>query len=416
MRKIVSIIKVEISIPEAVNALKRIRDNRIKAFDELSNEVKSAVSTYINELLQTEMELFLGQPDQADNKRNGYKEREYTFKGIGTVRIRMPQARKKGFESALVPKSERIDPRLKEDIAILSLAGLSTRTLSMLSNRLLNVEVSKDTVAASLELVSEKACQWLIRPLQDEYWALYIDGTNFRLQRRGSTESEPSLVVLGVNSDGYRSILAIEPGYKDSAECWRTVFKELKNRGLKSQKIRIGVMDGLPGLEKVFREEFPNAVTQRCWVHSLKNSLNKCAKRYRAAFKLLADEVMYASSQNAARVQFAELKQAMGDDCKRAVACLEKDLESLLAHYAFEKSYWRALRTTNPIERINKELKRRLKPMESVGEQTLEVMVAFVALRLEMNWRRNPVNAQHFEKLQYVKPNAIEEVAKEITE
>ena len=128
MRKIVSIIKVEISIPEAVNALKRIKENRIKAFDDLSHEIKSAVSTYINELLQTEMALFLGQPDQTDNKRNGYKERNYTFKGIGTVRIRMPQARKKGFESALVPKCERVDPRLKEDIAILSLAGLSTRT------------------------------------------------------------------------------------------------------------------------------------------------------------------------------------------------------------------------------------------------------------------------------------------------
>ena len=163
------------------------------------------------------------------------------------------------------------------------------------------------------------------------------------------------MVVLGVNTSGYRSILSIEPGYKDDAECWRTVFKELKARGVDSKKVRIGIMDGLPGLERVFREEFPHAVTQRCWVHALKNALNKCTKRSREAFKKLADEVQYASSQNAARAAFSKLKEVMAGEAKNAVHCLEKDLESLLAHYAFEKSYWRALRTTNPIERVNKE-------------------------------------------------------------
>ena len=125
---------------------------------------------------------------------------------------------------------------------------------------------------------------------------------------------------------------------------------------------------------------------------------------------------MFANSQNAARRAFSELKKAMGDDGRRAVACLEKDLESLLAHYAFERSYWRALRTTNPIERVNKEIKRRTKSMESLGEKTLEVLVAFVALKLEFNWRRNPVNAGHFEKLTYVKQNALEEVVQKLTD
>ena len=416
MRNFMSIIKIEVSIPEAISALKRFKNDRVKALEELSTAYKTSVENCLNDLLKAEMSLFLGQPEQSDNKRNGYKERSYTFKGIGTVQVRMPQARNGGFESQVVPKHERIDPRLKEDVAVLHLAGLSTRTIAMVSKRLLNVEVSKDLVTGSLTLISEKASQWLKRPLTDEYWALYIDGTNFRLQRRGSTEGEPSLVVLGVNTSGYRSILSIEPGYKDDAECWRTVFKELKARGVDSKKVRIGIMDGLPGLERVFREEFPHAVTQRCWVHALKNALNKCTKRSREAFKKLADEVQYASSQNAARAAFSKLKEVMAGEAKNAVHCLEKDLESLLAHYAFEKSYWRALRTTNPIERVNKEFKRRLKVMESVGENTLEVMVAFVALKLEMNWRRNPVNAKHLEKLQYVRPNAVEEVIQEISE
>jgi len=173
-------------------------------------------------------------------------------------------------------------------------------------------------------------------------------------------------------------------------------------------------MDGLPGLEKVFREEFPNAVTQRCWVHSLKNALNKCPKRLREAFKLLADKIMYAAGQNDARKAFGHLKSQMRTDGSRAISSLEKDLESLLVHYTFDKSYWRSLRTTNPVERINKELKRRTKPMETVGEQTLEVIVAFVALKMEVNWRRHKVNAKHFDKLANMKNNAVENVVEQL--
>jgi putative transposase len=374
------------------------------------------VSGAINELLNAEMNLYLGEPDQADNRRNGYKTRSYTLKGIGTVELRIPQARQSGFESSIIPKGERIDPRLKEDMAVLTLAGLSTRTLAMVSRRLLGIDVGKDTVSASLDLISDRACSWLDRPLEEEYWALYIDGTNFNIKRRYSVEKEPSLVVLGIGRDGYRSILSIQPGQKDSSECWRTIFKDLKNRGLNPKKVRIGIMDGLPGLEKVFKEEFTQAVTQRCWVHALKNALNKCPKRLRDAFKVLAEKVMYASSQSAARAAFQDLKETMGDDGRRATACLEKDLESLLAHYAFERSYWRSLRTTNPIERVNKEIKRRTKSMDSLGEKTLEVIVAFVALRLEFNWRRNKVNAEHYERLVNMKHNAVEKVVHELTD
>ena len=415
MQNAMAIVKIEISVPEALSAIRRFKEDRVKAFEEMSSSIKHSVSTVVGELMNAEMALFLGRDDQANNRRNGYKIKTYTLKGIGTIEIKVPQARKPGFESSIIPKGERIDPRLKEDMAVLALAGLSNRTLAMLSKRLLGVNVNKDTIANSLDLVSEKARAWLTRPLTDEYWAIYVDGTNFNIQRRGTTEKEPSLVVLGINRNGYRSILAIEPGQKDSSDCWRTVFKELKRRGLNGKAVSIGIMDGLPGLERVFKEEFSHAVTQRCWVHALKNAMNKCPKRLKESFKLLADKVIYASSQNGARKAFKQLKNTMGNDAQRAVECIEKDLESLLAHFAFDRSYWRTLRTTNPIERINKEIKRRTKSMETLGESTLETIVAFTALKLEINWRRHPVNSEHFERLTYVKQNALEEVVHELS-
>ena len=371
------------------------------------------MSGAINQLLQTEMTLFLGRPDQERNKRNGYQEREYALKGIGAVRIRMPVDRRREFKSEIIRPNEQIDPRLKEDMAVLHMAGLSKRTLAMISKRVLGVELSRESVSNSLDLIKPKALSFLERDLSDrKLWALYIDGTNFKIQRRGSTEREPSLVVLGIDAKNSLSLLAIEPGTKDNVEAWRSVFASLSRRGLDLQAIRIGVMDGLPGLENLFRETFPNAITQRCWVHALRNALAKAPHRSREVFKRLAQRVMYASSANAAKQAFQELKATMGGDGERAVHCLEKDLDSLLAHYQFEKPLWRALKTTNPIERVNRELKRRTKSMDTLGESTLNVLLAFTALRLEYGWATTRVDLERFEHLVSVQRiNQIEQAA-----
>lgn len=403
------IIKVEIKIPELVQALESFKENRIHALEVLTHEIRTGVGDFVNALLQTEMDLYLGQADQSTNKRNGIREREYAVKGVGLIRVRMPTDRKRSFQSMVVPPHEQIDPRLKEDIAVLHLAGLSNRVMAMVSKRVLGVEVSTDTVTKSLDVIEDRALEWLERPLDKTYWALFIDGTNFRIQRRGSTEKEPSLVVLGIDTDNRMSILTIQPGHKDNAESWREVFKDLIGRGLRPDAVQIGVMDGLPGLETAFKESFAKAVTGRCWAHSLRNAMAKVPERLREPFKKLAHQIMFANSEAAARAAFSTLKTEMRTDAERSVRVLEKDLDSLLAHYKFEKKFWRTLRTTNPIERVNKELKRRTKSMETLGERTLEVLVAFTAMRLEYHWCRVPVDSSHLEKLGSLKKNNIEE-------
>ncbi|MCC7442259.1 MAG: IS256 family transposase [Bdellovibrionales bacterium] len=405
MRIGMGIIKVEVSLPEAVQAIEEFRRSRGRALEAMASEVRTALSGAINRLLQTEMTLFLGKPDQAGNKRNGYKEREYALKGVGCLRVRMPQDRKSRFESEIIPRHEQVDPRIKEDLAILHLAGLSARTAAMVSKRVLGVEVSTDTVSQSLDVIEERALGFLTRELGSRYWALFIDGTNFRIQRRGSVQKEPSLVVLGLDERNCYSILAVESGTKDNVEAWKSVFSELRGRGLDMGAVRIGIMDGLPGLESAFKESFPAAVTARCWVHALKNALAKTPARLRGVFKPLASAVMYAPSENRARQAFDELKGAMNGEAERAVRCLEKDLDSLLAHYRFERPLWRALKTTNPIERVNREFKRRTKSMDSLGERTLNVLVAFTAIRLEFGWQTTPVTSG---RITHLKPVAAQ--------
>ena len=404
------IIKVEVKVPELRQALESFKKNQAETLDRLRVELKGALSHYFNQLLNAEMTFFLGQAEQSDNKRNGFYEREFAMKGIGSLRVRMPVDRRGKFISNVLPKNQQLDPRLKEDVAVLHLAGISTRTMAMLSKRILGVELSKQSVSNSLEVIEERALAWLERPIDEDYWALFIDGTNFRMQRRNSTEKEPSLVVVGINNRNQKSILAIQPGLKDNADSWREVFSDLAKRGLKTDKVRIGVMDGLPGLENAFAERFTNAVTARCWVHAKQNCIAKTPKRLRAPLQEHLGKVMYASSANAARIAFKELKLQMGQDAQRAVLCLEKDLDSLLTHYQFDQTLWRTLKTTNPIERVNKELKRRTKSMETVGEKTLMVLVAFTALKLEFNWRKIPVDSAQIANLKtsWKDTNAVE--------
>lgn len=171
-----SIAKFEFSFPELRTAVEAFQKDRIKAFDAMVEGVRVAVSNSLNQVLSAELAFFLGAPGQEDNKRNGYNERDYALKGIGVVRVRVPNDRKKRLTSLIIPKHERIDPRTTEDLAALSLAGLSTRTLAIISKRILGVDVSHMKVANALPALSIEADKWLTRPVERKYWALIIDG------------------------------------------------------------------------------------------------------------------------------------------------------------------------------------------------------------------------------------------------
>jgi len=411
-----SIIKLEVRLRGIPRALQAFKEDRRKALELFTEEVRSVVRQGFDQLLNAEIDLFLGEPDQSDNKRNGYHpEREYAIKGLGCIRIRVPRDRKNRFDSAIVPDKERVDPRIRAEMAMLHLAGLSSRTLAMMSRRVLGIEVSKDTISDSLELIHEEAAGWLERPLTGKYWALYVDGTNFKVQRRGATKAEPSLVVLGIDENNYRSILAIEPGTKDNCDAWKAVFASLRRRGLESKHVRLGIMDGLPGLEKLFKEEFPGALTQRCWFHALGNALRKSPERVRGAFKVQAHKIMYAASEDQARLAFSQLREVLAGEADRAFKCLEKDLDSLLTFFKFDRQFWVALRTTNSIETINRQFKRRTRGMDSLGEKTLESVLVFTALKIEYGWQLYRIDSNVFKQHQLKEEkNTIEMAVEEI--
>jgi len=154
----------------------------------------------------------------------------------------------------------------------------------------------------------------------------------------------------------------------------------------------LGIMDGLPGLEKVFKEEFPKAKVQRCQVHVARNVLAKVPKKLK---KVVADEmrsIFYASSKPKAMEFFHDFKNRWEKQIPSAVKCLGNSIESCLTFFNCPEQEWISLRTTNIIERLNKEFKRRTKPMEIVaGENACYMLLAFISLKMELHWKSNPI-------------------------
>jgi putative transposase len=385
--------KLLIRISDVVGLAKRFEESPAKAMREVVGQAREVLRETLEKVMDAEITLFLGEPGESANKRNGYVTRSYGIKGVGTLSLRVPRDRKGHFTTNVVPPNRRYDEATERDAALLNLAGLSTRMLAQVSQEVLGVRVSAQEVSSSMRALVPAAKRFLDRPLHGRRWMyLYVDGTNFHV-RRTTVDREPTLVVLGVDETGRKSVLSMVQGDKDNRRAWEAVFADLKARGLDPAAVKLGIMDGLPGLEAAFVEAFLLAKAARCWVHKARNTLPRVPRRYQAAFQADWDTVQFAKNRAAAESAFAALETRWAKDAADAVACMKKDLPALLVHYDFPTEHWEALRTTNPIERINKEFKRRSKAMEVVGPEGLKVILAFTAMRLEVGWAQTPITS-----------------------
>jgi putative transposase len=388
------LMKIVVKIRDAVALAHRFETSPREALQEVVAHVRAGVLHTLEEVMEAEIGLFLGQPAERGNKRNGYVSRTFGIKGLGAIQLRVPRDRAGRFDSRVVPADRHYDEAIERDLALLHLAGLSTRMLAHMSERIVGVKVSHTEVSRSIKTLVPAAKRFLDRPLGERrYKYLYVDGTFFHV-RRTTVDREPTLVVLGVDESDRRSILAMIQGDKDAVAAWRMVFATLKERGLDASAVELGIMDGLPGLQTAFAEAFRNAKTARCWVHKSRNVMPLVPRRYQKAFTPSWSAVAYAKDLADAHASFEALRAQWSPTCADAVACMKKDLDALLVHYTFPREHWDALRTTNPIERINKEFKRRSKAMETIGPDGLKVLLAFTALRLEFGWATTPISSK----------------------
>jgi len=363
------------NLPEVREVFKEIMEAPERMFEMFRINMKHACERAVTELIKVELTQFLGREKYQrstggegaeKNYRNGSYHRSYTAKNIGTMEIDIARDRAGKFSSKLMQKYDRYEKAIEKDIAIMFLSGLSTRGISMVSKALLGRTISASEVSkVNTELLTGIEA-WRMRPLHViDVKYMYVDGVNFEMRVENSIEKVPMLVVIGVTGENQKIFFTtIQQGDKDSATTWREIFKDLKKRGLDGAKIQLGIMDGLPGLEKVFQEEFINAKIQRCQVHVARNVLCKVPQKMKKQVTDRLRDTFYAPDRKKALEQFNLFMEDYETVIPSAVRSLKNNIGNCLTFYSFPEEEWISLRTTNIIERENKEFKRRTKPME----------------------------------------------------
>lgn len=412
-----SIIKVtDGSVPETMETFKAILAEPEKMFEMLRVDFSRAAEQAVSELIKMELTGFLGRSkyERKDgsnkNYRNGGYSRTYTAKGLGTLRIEVKRDRLGKFNSKLLQRYDRYDKALAADMLAMFLGGMSTRNINMFSSQLLGRKISAAEVSTVNKEVSGAIESWRTRSLADvRIKYIIVDGVNFSIRAGKHVVKVPMLIVIGVTYDNQRMFLNIQQGDKEKASTWREMFRDMKHiRGLNKDDIQLGIMDGLPGLEKVFQEEFPNAKTQRCTVHVTQNVLAKVPRSLREETGDKLRDIFYAPNKKRAIENYETFVDEYRDTIPSAVDCLGRSIKSCLTFFSFPEHEWISLRTTNAIERVNKEFKRRTKPMEILaGEKSAYLLLCFIACKMELGWKCKPFgNKSYLPVLQQFTQNA----------
>jgi putative transposase len=367
----------------------------------LKQYVLEKMQHWINSLLESERDEFLERgrhvrlDEQHDNYRNGYRPRCLNFFGLGKIDLQVPRDRQGEFESAWLPERKGQDLELEAFLAESFLAGLSTRDLARISEKYLGQRYDSKQVSRIVGRATTELEQWRQRSLKGQrYKFLFFDGANFRVRINGHVSQQSFCAVLGVTEENQRfEVLALEMGDRERKDLWESVFVSLLQRGLDADSVELGIMDGLPGLEGVFKRFFQRAQTQRCQKHAKANACRRVRTKEREEFSKDLNQVFYAANESSARSAFHDLKAKWSSLFPTALQIIQRDLDGLLTFFQFDATYWTVLRTTNPIERLNKEFKRRTKAMEVTGgEISTYRCLVYVAQTMEYRWSFHPLS------------------------
>lgn len=327
--------------------------------------------------------------------RNGKgKARKVTI-GSGTLEVRAPRIndRREGFSfaSKILPRYLRKSPNVESLLPLLYLKGLSGNAFYQCLEELLGEGVSglsKSSISLLKSSWTTEMEEWNRRKIEEEFVYLWADGVNVKI-RIGEDKKLCLLVVMGVTAQGEKKLLAVESGYRESAESWKILFRSLIERGLNKPFLIIG--DGALGLWKAVREipEFAGTKEQRCWVHKIANVLNKLPKRLHPQVKSILHEMMNSETKEDADTAYKTFEKTLNESQYKAVDCLKKDWQELTSFYSFPKAHWKHIRTTNPIESTFSTVKLRMRATKGSGNAKMAEVMAFKLMKeAEKKWNK----------------------------
>lgn len=352
----------------------------------LRSKVRKAIETLADEELTAVLEAGKGERT-ADRKgyRNGFAEPRKLSTSFGQteIQIRRGLIVKNGTEeewqSTMLPRYARRAVAVDQAILGIYVGGANTRRIKTALRPLLKgTPLSKSSVSRLIQRLKVAFEAWQTQSLKDvRVMYLYLDGFGVNVRLDGHVVRVPVLAALGVLKTGEKILLSLTLMGSESGEGWKSALEDLSGRGMKPPKLVIS--DGGSGLQKAIREIWPTVDVQRCMVHKLRNLLAKAPEHSHGAITEDFHRIVYAKNHEQAEVAYQAFLNKWRSRCEGVAKSLEEAGAELLTFYHYPKSQWRSLRTTNAIERLNQEFRRRMKTQGSLPSSS-SVLILMYAL------------------------------------
>lgn len=369
-----------------------------KAFREL-------LAASLNSILEAESrEQLKADPYERSEKRtdfrNGSRDRNLNTR-IGTITLHVPRHRNQPFKTLVFENYSRSEAALIATMAEMVVNGVSTRKVSKVMETLCGTSYSKSAVSEVCRELDAQVEEFRGRPLEGKYPFLTVDATYFKVRENHRIISKAFMTALAINAEGRYEILGFKVYEKESAENWTDFLNGLKERGLKG--LLMITSDSHEGIIKAVRETFPAVPWQRCQFHFSRNISGKAPKKYQAGLRAELNEMLNAESIEEARKKRDSIIDDYQDVAERAMECLDEGFESSMTAMMLPAGLYRSCRTSNSIERLNREMKRRSKPI-GVFSNEASVIRLMGSVLIEQNERfgnggRKVFSTETYEKL-----------------
>lgn len=351
--------------------------------------MRRMVERVVQQVLEAEMTAFVGadsyeRTGERRGYRNGYKPRTLKTR-VGELELMVPKDRDGQFHTELFERYQRSEKALVLAITQMYVEGVSTRKVRDITEALCGLEISKSQVSALAQKLDGEVEQWRERPLEKSYPYVMIDARYEKVRRGGEVISQGVLLAVGVSAEGYREVLGVWVADSESEASWGEVFSDLSRRGLRD--VRYVVSDDHQGMQRAIARHFQGVVWQRCQVHFVRNILNHTAARDKAMVLAQLKTITEAPTLTAARKALGEAVDALGRRNPRAAALLDQHGEEILAVYQLPDGQRKRMRSTNMLERVNQEIKRRTRVIRIFpNEQACVRLIGTLMMELNQEW------------------------------
>ena len=325
------------------------------------NFLKNLMAESLQSILQDEFNRFIkADPYERNEDRQSYRNGSYTRSiktRIGRIELDVCRDRDGLFQTELFRRYQRSEQALVLSMTEMYLNGVSTRKVGKIVEELCGHSVSRSHVSNLAAELDKKLTIWRKRKLNKEYPYLVVDARYERIRTEEGVVSKAVMIVIGISDSGYREILSIDIGDSENETDWSLIFKTLKERGLKG--VHYVVSDDHKGLVKALQRNFQGSMWQRCQVHFIRNFMSKLNRRKVKIYIPLLKDIFAATSKEDAIIRKGKLIDQLEDEKPEVARWIDEEIESCFSVYNLPQSHHRRMKSTNMIERLNQELKRR---------------------------------------------------------